>query len=131
MDHNGSFHKGYLQHSPEGGFLFDVRRNPRSTKVDWSVNLPDFDFVQQWTTLVGDDILIPGHTAVSLFLRSSTFNNTPSANFVSGKNLLSPCPPSLLNPFLPWAALRCAFPIVFEKLSISGHRCPFWLIRSV
>ncbi|KAL7523063.1 hypothetical protein ACHAWF_000973, partial [Thalassiosira exigua] len=34
MDFDGAFHKGYLEHSSEGGFRFDVRRNARSKKVD-------------------------------------------------------------------------------------------------
>ena len=34
-------------------------------------------------------------SAVSTFLQPSTSNNAPSANFVSAKNLLSSCPPSL------------------------------------
>ena len=93
MDYQGSFHKGYLMHSPEGGFRFEVRRNPRSRKADWSTPLPSFK--QQWPNLLGEDILIPGHSAVYNFLKPSSSNNTPSANFVSAKNLLSPCPPSL------------------------------------
>ena len=44
---------------------------------------------------MGEDVLIHGHSTVSTFLRPSTSNNAPSANFVSAKNLLSPCPPSL------------------------------------
>ena len=42
MDHNGEFHKGYINYSPENGFQFIVRRNARSRKVDFSVPLPDF-----------------------------------------------------------------------------------------
>ena len=42
MDHDGSFQKGYLKHTVEGGFCFEVRQNPRSRKVDFSVPLPDF-----------------------------------------------------------------------------------------
>jgi hypothetical protein len=38
---------------------------------------------------------------VSSFLRSNTSNNAPSANFVSAKNLLHPCPPSLLKALHP------------------------------
>jgi hypothetical protein len=38
---------------------------------------------------------------VSSFLRSNTANNAPSANFVSAKNLLQPCPPSLLKALHP------------------------------
>ena len=86
-------------HSPEAGFRFDIRRHPRSTKVEKSVPLPNFK--QTWTTLVGDDIIIPGHSTVSSFLRPSSSNNAPSANFVSAKNLVSPCPPSLKQALHP------------------------------
>ena len=99
MDHAGSFQKGYLQHTPEGGFRFEVPRNTRLRKVDFTVPLPDF--VRTWTTLVGDDVLIPGHSTVSSFLRPSTSNNAPSACKVSAKNLLSPCPPSLVRALHP------------------------------
>ena len=99
MDHNGAYHKGYIDYTPEGGFKFIVRRNARSRKVDWSIPLPDFK--QNWTTLVGEDILIPGHSTVSSFLKSTTKHSTPSLNFVSAKNLLSPCPPSLVKPSTP------------------------------
>ena len=80
-------------YSPEGGFRFEVRRNPRSRKADWSTPLPSFK--QQWPNLLGKDILIPGHSTVHNFLKPSSSNNAPSANFVSAKNLLSLCPPSL------------------------------------
>ena len=99
LDHNGAFHKGYLQHTPDAGFAFVVRRNPRSLRVDWSVPLPDFK--QRWTTLVGENVLVPGHTMVSSFLRPSSSRTAHSANFVSAKNLLSPCPPSLIKALDP------------------------------
>ena len=102
FDHNGAFHKGFLQHSNKHIFQFQVRRNIRSTKVDWSVPLSNFK--QHWTTLVGDDILFPVHTTVSSFLKSATANTAPSANFVSANNFLSPCPRSLskaLHPLNP------------------------------
>ena len=54
MDHDGAFHKGYLQYTTEGGFCFEVRRNPRSRKVEWTVPLPGFK--QNWPSLVGEDI---------------------------------------------------------------------------
>ena len=38
---------------------------------------------------------------VSSFLKASTSNNAPSANFISAKNLLSPCPPSLKTALHP------------------------------
>ena len=100
LDHNGAYHKGFIQRTPQGGYVFEVRRNVRSPKVDWSLPLPNFK--QTWTTLVGDDILIPGHSAVSSFLRPSTTNaNAPALNFVSAKNILGPCPPSLVKAIHP------------------------------
>ena len=99
LDHNGAFHKGYLQHTPDAGFAFVVRRNPRSLRVDWSVPLPDFK--QRWTTLVGENVLVPGHTTVSSFLRPLSSRTAHSANLVSAKNLLSQCPPSLVKALDP------------------------------
>jgi hypothetical protein len=99
IDHNGTFHKGFLHYSPEGGFHVQIKRNLRSTKIDFAVPLPDFR--QHWSSLVGDNILLPGHTTVSSFLRPNSSNNQPSANFVSAKNLLQPCPPSLLKALHP------------------------------
>ena len=93
MDHDGAYHKGYIYCSPEGGYQFVVYRNHRSTSIDFSVPLRNFK--QSWSTLVGDDIIFPGHSTVSSFLKSQTNNSAPSANHVSAKNLLSPCPPSL------------------------------------
>jgi hypothetical protein len=84
---------------PETKFQFVVKRNLRSSKIDFTVPLPDFK--QSWTTLVGENILIPGHTTVSSFLRPNSSNNAPSANLVSAKNLLNPCPPSLLKALHP------------------------------
>jgi hypothetical protein len=95
VDHNGAFHKGFIHHSPSAGFHIAVKRNLRSTKNDFTV--PLLNFRQNWSTLVGDNIVIPGHGTVSTFLQSNTANNAPSANFVSAKNLLLPCPPSLLK----------------------------------
>jgi hypothetical protein len=99
LDHNGTFHKGFLHYSREGGFQFQVKRNLRSTKVDFVVPLPDFK--RTWSQLIGDNILLPGHSTVSSFLRPNSSNNQPSANFVSAKNLLSPCPPSPLKAIHP------------------------------
>jgi len=99
MDHAGIFHKGFLGYTKEGGYTFEVRRNSRSTKVDWSVLLPQFK--QNWTNLVREDIIIPGHSTVSSFLQPTTSNNAPSANFVSAKNLLGQCLPSLLQALHP------------------------------
>ena len=95
LDYNGSFHKGFLSHTPEGGFVFECRCNLWSSKIDWTVHLPDF--IQQWTTLMGENVIFPGHTQVSSFLCPSTSNNAPPANYLSAKNLLSPCPPSLIK----------------------------------
>jgi hypothetical protein len=97
MDARGAYHKGYIEYSKEGGFKFVVRKNPQSRKVDWFENLPDFP--QHWATLVGDDVLLPDHGTISIisFLKPNSSNNAPSANFVSAKNLLNPCPPSLVN----------------------------------
>ena len=52
MDHDGAFHKGYLNYTPEGGFRFEVRRNARSLKTVLEVPLPNL-FKQHWTNLVG------------------------------------------------------------------------------
>ena len=94
MDHKGGFHKGYINHSPENGFQFIVRRNARSIKVDFSVPLPNFK--QHWTTLLGDDRLFPGHLTVISFLKLSTSDkNASPLNYVSAKHLLSSCLPSL------------------------------------
>jgi hypothetical protein len=99
MDARGAYHKGYIDYSPEHKFRFVVRKNQRSRKIDWFEPLPDF--VQHWTTLVADDILLPGHGVISSFLKPNSSNNAPSANFVSAKNLLSPCPPSLVKALHP------------------------------
>jgi hypothetical protein len=99
LDHNGTYHKGFLHYSPEGGFQFQVKRNLRSSKIDFVIPLPDFK--QTWSQLIGDNVLLPGHSTVSTFLRPNSSNNQPSANFVSAKNLLSPCPPSLLKALHP------------------------------
>jgi hypothetical protein len=99
LDHNGAFQKGFIHHPPETGFQFVVKLNLRSTKVDFAVPLPNFK--QTWSTLVGDDTLIPGHSTVSTFLKPNSSNNQPSANHVSAKNLLNPCPPSLIKALHP------------------------------
>jgi hypothetical protein len=99
LDQNGAFHKGFIHHSPDTGFQFVVKRNLRSTKIDFTVPLPNFK--QNWSTLVGDDVLIPGHSTVSSFLEPNLSNNQPSAIHVSAKNLLNPCPPSLIKALHP------------------------------
>ena len=100
MDHKGSFHKGYINYYPEGGFQFIVRQNARYRKVDFTV--PLHEFKQHWTNLLGDEIFFPSHSTVSSFLKSATScKNPPSLNYVSAKNLLSPCPPSLCKSLDP------------------------------
>jgi hypothetical protein len=73
IDHNGAFHKGYLEHSPEGGFQFSACRAPYSKKALWSVPLPDF--TRNWYSMVAENIIIPGHTTVSSFLHPNSSNN--------------------------------------------------------
>ena len=99
LDHEGSFHKGFISYSETAGFHFVVRRNLRSTKVDWST--PLHDFKRNWVALCQDDILVPGHTTVSSFLKTATSNTAPSLNFVSAKNMFGPCPPSLVKALHP------------------------------
>jgi hypothetical protein len=99
IDHNGAFHKVYLEHSPEVGFQFSACRAPNSKKALWSVPLPDF--TRNWYSMVAENIIIPGHTTVSSFLRPNSSNNAPSANHISAKNLLHTCPPSLLKALHP------------------------------
>ena len=67
MEHKWSFHKGYINYPPEFVFRFIVRRNARSRKIYFIVPLPDFK--QNWTTLPTDDILFPGNSTVSSFLK--------------------------------------------------------------
>ena len=68
-NYKGGFYKGYINYSPESGFQFIVRSNARSRKVDFIVPLPYFK--QNWTTLMRDDILFPGQSTVSSFLKSA------------------------------------------------------------
>ena len=89
-DHAGIFHKGFLGYTNEGGYTFDGRRTERSTKRDWMVPLSQFK--QNWTNLVGNKIIILGHSTVSSFLKPSTSSNAPSTNFVSAKTLLGQYP---------------------------------------
>eukprot|EP00804_Cyclotella_cryptica_P030273 CCRYP_019237-RA/>CCRYP_019237-RA protein AED:0.06 eAED:0.03 QI:0/0/0/1/0/0/3/0/1322 len=99
LDCRGAFHKGYLHYCPVQGFLFVTRKTARSAKIDWSE--PLHDLPQHWTTLCAENTLLPGHNSVSSFLRPNSSNNAPSANFVSAKNLLHPCPPSLTEALHP------------------------------
>eukprot|EP00956_Cyclotella_meneghiniana_P035945 scaffold119809_cov102-Cyclotella_meneghiniana.AAC.2 len=99
IDHQGAFHKGYLDHTPEGGFSFVAKRAPNSKKHLWSVPLPDFS--HQWYSMVAENIIIPGHSTVSSFLRPNSSNNAPSAKHVSAANLMNPCPPSLAKALHP------------------------------
>eukprot|EP00956_Cyclotella_meneghiniana_P038057 scaffold148302_cov51-Cyclotella_meneghiniana.AAC.2 len=99
IDHKGAFHKGYLDHTPEGGFQFVAKRAPNSKKHLWSVPLPDFS--HQWYSMVAENVIIPGHSTVSSFLRPNSSNNAPAARHVSAANLLNPCPPSLAKALHP------------------------------
>jgi hypothetical protein len=65
-DHNGAFHKGFIHHSPSAGYHVAIKRNLWSNKINFTVPLPNFR--QDWSSLVGDNILLPGHTTVSSFL---------------------------------------------------------------
>ena len=51
--------------------------------------------------MVGDNVLIPGHGTVITLLWPSTSARDPSANFVSSKHLLLPCPLSLAQALHP------------------------------
>ena len=100
MYHTGALHKGYINYSPKVGSQFIARRNARSRKVDFTVKLPDFK--QNWTNLLRDDRLFPGHFRVSSFLKSATpCKNAPSLNYISAKHLLSPCPPYIFKALDP------------------------------
>jgi hypothetical protein len=109
IDHNGTFHKGFLDHSPEGGFQFIAKRTATAKTVLWLLPLPNFG--REWYSMVAEDLIIPGHSTVSTYLRPNSSNNAPSAKHVSAKNLLNPCPPSLakaLNPSNPDRAVWLA-----------------------
>ena len=65
-------------------------------KIDFTVPLPDFK--QNWTTIIGDDILFSCHSIASSLLKSETTStNASSLNYVSAKHLLSPCPLSIFK----------------------------------
>eukprot|EP00956_Cyclotella_meneghiniana_P043958 scaffold295727_cov139-Cyclotella_meneghiniana.AAC.1 len=51
--------------------------------------------------MVAENIIIPGHSTVSSFLRPNSSNNAPSAKHVSAANLMNPCPPSLAKALHP------------------------------
>ena len=72
---------------------------PGSTKIDFTVPLPDFKCM--WTTLIGKDIIILCHSTGSLFLQPSLNSNVPSATVVLANQLLVSCPPSLLQTLKP------------------------------
>lgn len=76
-----------------------VHKNPQSQKVDWFESLPNF--TQHWTTLIAEDVILPSHGVISSFLKPNSSNNAPSANLVSTKNLLHPCPLSLVKALHP------------------------------
>jgi len=63
-----------------------------------AVPLPNF--LLNWPTLMAEDLLFPGHSTVSSFLRPSSTRSTGTspaalANFVSASGLQLPCPSSL------------------------------------
>jgi hypothetical protein len=97
--HNGSFQKGFLEYSPEHRFQFVMKRNLHSIKVDYMVPLPDFK--HNGPSLVGNNIVLPGHSTVSSFRQPNSFTNAPLANFVSVIQLLGPCPQSLQKALHP------------------------------
>lgn len=99
IDHNCAFHKGYLVHTVQGGFIFEACHAPNSKQPLWSVPLPDF--TRQWYSMVAENVIIPRHTTVSTFLRPNSSNNAPSSNHISAKNILNPCPLSLSKALHP------------------------------
>ena len=73
--------------------------------------VPLHEFKQHWTTILRDDILFPGHSTVSSFLKSATScQNAPSLNYVFAKHSISPCPPS-----------------IFKALDPSNPDCQVWI----
>ena len=96
----GGFHKVYIHFSPKLWFQFAVRHNLCSRKIYFTILIPDFK--QNWTTLVVDAILFYVHSIVGSSLKSSmTSKNALLLDYVSAKNILSPCPPSLLKTLYP------------------------------
>ena len=76
----------------------EYRQHARATKPEWTVPLPNF--ILNWPNLLAEDLLFPGHSFISTFLRPSslaTMNplTSSSANFVSATGLQLPCPSSL------------------------------------
>ena len=65
MDNKDELNKVYIHFSPKLGFQFTVRQNSRSRKIDFTLPLPGFK--QNWTTLLGGNLLFPGHYTVSSF----------------------------------------------------------------
>lgn len=99
VDHNGAFHKGYIDHTPEGGFRCVAKQNATAKTVLWDVPLPDFG--RESYSTMAEDVIFPGHSTVSSYPRPNSANNAPSACHVSAKNLLNPCPPSLVKALHP------------------------------
>ena len=108
-DHNGEFHKSFIQITTDGTARFSCRRQKSSKTEFWGVALPNL--VAEWPSLNCDHILQPTWN-VSSFLRPSTADDPPNASFisrgvdtataeaicashVSARNLQAPCPPSL------------------------------------
>ena len=87
MYQKGAFHKGYIRYSPEFGFHFTVQQNERSQKIYFTVPLRNFK--QNRTTLIGDDLLLTGHsTAISFLKPAMTSKNHPPLNFTFVRHLL-------------------------------------------
>ena len=99
LDHNGSYHKGFVHYSRENGFDFVVKCNLHSSKVSWST--PIHDFERNLIALFQKHMLHHGHTTFRSLLCSTTTNMAPSLNFTSAKKLLGPCQSSLIKALHP------------------------------
>ena len=99
MYHKGEFHKFFIYFSPKLGFQFAVRQNSLYQKLDFTVPLPDFKKINN-TSL--RQYTLPWTLHHWFFLKpSTTSENAPSLHYVSAKNLLSPCPHSLMKSLDP------------------------------
>ena len=78
---------------PASNYLLDEIHDIRKL-----TSLYQFQTLKKWTTLLGDNILFPGHYTVIYLLKSSTTSeNASSLNYFLAKNLLSPSPPSIIK----------------------------------
>ena len=75
MDHNGEYQKGFIFRLPTGTYRFSVRRRGKTSQEILGVDLPSF--ASEWASLCDNNILIPGHTAVSSFLHPSSTLQIP------------------------------------------------------